>query len=424
MTDFAGLAIECSGSRIAVGLFDAAGALTHERSRVSDHEHARHLLALIEETLAAAGRRARDLSGIAIDVGPGSFTALRVGLATARGLAHPFGTPIAGVTAFAALLAGRKHPRRLVVPLLVAGRTQVYAGFYRGDPRGDLSLLRGPAVGTVEDLGSTFEEALALCPRGTTLLFVGPGAARERASLEARHPGSTEPLEGAEGPTVAAVAHAGAVDLARGAAETPARTQAPGRRPARNANETATGAAGAGVRTAAPSSTLRPLYVRAPQAVENAASARPVWAELSIAKLEESDLDEVLVIENTVFTDPWPRQFFLEEMRVPQSVTAVVRHRGKLAAYLLAWRLDDEIHLGNFAVAPEHQRRGIGQYLLDWLLEQARSGDPVRITLEVRSSNFAAQELYRRNGFRAVALRHGYYQDTGEDALIMMRDPS
>ena len=70
------------------------------------------------------------------------------------------------------------------------------------------------------------------------------------------------------------------------------------------------------------------------------------------------------------------------------------------------------------------------QKQVEWLLDQATGGQArdggaegaARITLEVRASNFAAQELYRRFGFEAVALRRGYYQDSGEDALVMMRD--
>jgi ribosomal-protein-alanine N-acetyltransferase len=60
--------------------------------------------------------------------------------------------------------------------------------------------------------------------------------------------------------------------------------------------------------------------------------------------------------------------------------------------------------------------------MVEWLLRQAGAGGQARITLEVRASNFPAQELYRRYGFRAVALRRGYYLDTGEDALVMMRE--
>jgi ribosomal-protein-alanine N-acetyltransferase len=166
----------------------------------------------------------------------------------------------------------------------------------------------------------------------------------------------------------------------------------------------------------------RPQYVRQPQAVERAAQKRPFEQELDLEPFTEKDLDEALPIEQSLFTDPWPRQFFLEELRVPQSLACVARHRGRMAGYLLAWRLEGEIHLGNLAVSKEYQRRGVGQALLSWLLDRTKEEGPGRITLEVRASNFAAQELYRRFGFQAVALRRGYYQDSGEDALVMMRE--
>ncbi len=393
---FRGLAIECSGDRIVTCVFDAQGAPAAEKARDSAHAHAKNLLALALETLAAAGLSAKDLAGVAIDVGPGSFTALRVGLATARGLAQPFDTRVVGVTSFAALVEGLDAPDRLVVPLVIAGRDLSYAGFYRGDATGRLMILRGPAVGDVARTGDAVLAALALCPRNVLPLFLGPGAARDRAALEARFPGSTHApggadggeVLGADGPLASALARAGARLLGQGGAP----------------------------------QTARPLYVRAPQAVERAPARRPFADELAFGPLTEADLDEALVIENLLFTDPWPRQFFLEEIRVPQSVACAARHRGKLAGYLLAWRLDAEMHLGNLAVAPEYQRRGAGQALLEWLLVRAQEAGAERITLEVRASNFAAQELYRRFGFDAVALRRGYYQDSGEDALVMLKD--
>jgi ribosomal-protein-alanine N-acetyltransferase len=409
MSDAVGLAIECSGARVAVALFEQDGEVVVSRDRPSELEHARRLLPLIEESLAAHSIGVADLFGIAIDVGPGSFTALRIGLATARGLAQPHGTRIAGVTSFAALTDGLAAPKRLVVPLVVAARAQLYAGFHRGDADGRLTLLRGPAVGTLDTLAPAVEEALALCAKGTRPLFVGPGAQRERDALEARWPASTKDpghgddgangeVAGADGPSVAAVARIGARLLFGASAGNAAGTHATSE------------------------STLRPLYVRPPQAVERAPAARPLWSELEVGPLLPEQLDEILPIEQAVFTDPWPRRFFLEELAAPESVACVVRHRGMVAGYLLAWRLESELHLGNLAVAPAYQRRGVGRFLVEWLLERAREGGQSRITLEVRASNFAAQELYRNAGFRAVALRRGYYQDTGEDALIMLRD--
>ncbi|HVP70826.1 MAG TPA: ribosomal protein S18-alanine N-acetyltransferase, partial [Gemmatimonadaceae bacterium] len=92
---------------------------------------------------------------------------------------------------------------------------------------------------------------------------------------------------------------------------------------------------------------------------------------------------------------------------------------GRLAGYSMAWLGSGVGHLGNLAVAPGFRRRGVARALVLDLLDQARRRDVDQITLEVRSSNFAAQWLYRAHGFRLAGLRRGYYRDNGEDALVL-----
>lgn len=397
-----GLALECSGERLSVAVFDGDGRCLAEAARLSTQGHVRYLTVLIAEALEAAGVTLEQLDRIAVDVGPGSFTGLRVGLAAARGLALPKGLPIVGVSSFAALLQGYPIEQALVVPVLPAGGRQSYAGFYRTDPQGRLSLLRGPAVGETPALAEMVREALALCARRTRPRIVGPGAMRDRQAWETEFPGAIDETWRPEGPRAPEV---GRVSLALAAGPL---------------------ARGAEVAPYTGSTGLRPLYVRRPQAVERASTggerSRRVWTELELTPLEGSQLEEVLAIEQRVFGDPWPRRFFEEEMKARESLARAVRHRGVLTGYLLAWAKPEEIHLGNLAVAPEYQRRGVGSFLLHWLLEEAERRRAKRVSLEVRTSNFAAQELYRAFGFRASAVRRGYYQDTGEDALVMVCD--
>jgi ribosomal-protein-alanine N-acetyltransferase len=213
---------------------------------------------------------------------------------------------------------------------------------------------------------------------------------RDQEKWEQRFPGSVEPHWRPEGPLAADVAR-----LAFQAAPDP--------------------------------TSLRPLYVRPPQAVERSLEGRgprrPLWDELEVSTpLGKRDLEGVLAIERTVFSDPWPERFFEEELEARESVACAVRHQGKLVGYVLAWERPEELHLGNLAVAAGYHRRGVGSYLVQWLLDQARKRGARCLTLEVRTSNFAAQGLYQRFGFRYLILRKGYYQDTKEDALVMIRD--
>ena len=79
----------------------------------------------------------------------------------------------------------------------------------------------------------------------------------------------------------------------------------------------------------------------------------------------------------------------------------------------------DEAHITNLAVHPEYRKKKIGERLIRFLLKLAVSRGIKRATLEVRPSNLAAQNLYKKFGFEVGGIKKGYYSDTGEDALIM-----
>jgi [ribosomal protein S18]-alanine N-acetyltransferase len=85
------------------------------------------------------------------------------------------------------------------------------------------------------------------------------------------------------------------------------------------------------------------------------------------------------------------------------------------------WAILDEAHITLLGIHPDYQRQGLGAMLLCALLEKARSIEMARATLEVRASNAGAIHLYEKYGFQTVGRRKKYYQDTGEDGVIMWR---
>jgi ribosomal-protein-alanine N-acetyltransferase len=135
------------------------------------------------------------------------------------------------------------------------------------------------------------------------------------------------------------------------------------------------------------------------------------------------DIEEVVAIERASFRDPWSPGAFAAEATAQEgrSWAWVVEAEGSVVGYLVAWPVAEEVHLANLAVHPRWRRRGIGSFLLRHLLERARERGAAWVALEVRVSNEAARRLYERFGFRAVAVRKGYYQKEREDALVMMR---
>ncbi len=144
-------------------------------------------------------------------------------------------------------------------------------------------------------------------------------------------------------------------------------------------------------------------------------------AGFEIRMMEEQDIDAVVAIEKDLFSLPWSRASFLFEIGDRQRSYAVVGTLdGFVIAYAIGWFVPDELHIGNIAVARREQGKGYGKALVEHLLAEAQRRGIGIVTLEVRVSNARAINLYRRYGFRGVALRKGYYADNGEDALVMM----
>lgn len=146
-------------------------------------------------------------------------------------------------------------------------------------------------------------------------------------------------------------------------------------------------------------------------------------AQPEIRRLTYADLPQVVAIERRAFATPWSLAMFVLELSKPSGVClAAWDGPDELAGYLVCSRYDTVWHIMNVAVDPDRRRQGIATALLAELLQ--RVDDPAaEFTLEVRSSNQAAIELYRRFGFRSAGMRRRYYQDNGEDAVIMWRTP-
>lgn len=147
------LAIDCSASLCAACVYDAGAAGELGRSVLDlGKGHAEHLMATIEDALKSADKAYSDLGAIAVSVGPGSFTGVRVGVATARGLALALKVPAIGLTTLEALAAeaAKAFPARPVLAALDAGRGEIHAALYDENLRPDY----GPAVATLEEIAA------------------------------------------------------------------------------------------------------------------------------------------------------------------------------------------------------------------------------------------------------------------------------
>jgi ribosomal-protein-alanine N-acetyltransferase len=141
-----------------------------------------------------------------------------------------------------------------------------------------------------------------------------------------------------------------------------------------------------------------------------------------IRRLSYADLPQVVAIERRAFPTPWSLAMFVLELSKPTGICLAAVRGGPVVGYLVCSRYDTVWHVMNVAVEPVLQRDGIATALIGRLLHDV--GREARLTLEVRPSNAAAIALYERFGFASAGVRRRYYQDNGEDALVMWRTPA
>jgi [ribosomal protein S18]-alanine N-acetyltransferase len=135
--------------------------------------------------------------------------------------------------------------------------------------------------------------------------------------------------------------------------------------------------------------------------------------------MRAEDLDEVMAIEVCAFPSPWTKGMFIEELRQDRAINLVVRRGGVMLAYINFWVVLDEVHLLHIAVHRSCRMQGIGTILMEGMMERARLQGATRVTLEVRQFNEGAIKFYEGFSFVVTGVRPRYYDDTGEDALIM-----
>jgi [ribosomal protein S18]-alanine N-acetyltransferase len=144
----------------------------------------------------------------------------------------------------------------------------------------------------------------------------------------------------------------------------------------------------------------------------------------TIRRLTYADLPQVIAIERRAYPTPWSLAMFVLELSKPSGVClAATDAEGAIVGYCICSRYDTVWHIMNVSVSPEHRRLGVASSMLRDLFTRVGEGDP-RFTLEVRMSNAGAIALYEGLGFRGAGLRRRYYQDNGEDAVIMWRTPA
>lgn len=442
------------------GTFEYSATTLSQRVQRNPRGHMELLVPHIQESLAEAGLRPKDVEAVVVGTGPGPFTGLRVGMATGAAFADAIGVPVFGVDSLSATAASVAAGHQECLVLSDARRREWYSATATEDGR----LIAGPAVG---------KPAAVLAEHGSKPIAV---------ALTAEVAGAIEKLEGEQKaateawriitedayPTPEGLALGGADQLwwLEGEGHFAERLGRPlvaqylrrpdAAEPKRKERTAAVNFAAAAEDVAAfdrleaeqrtAEATLEEAKADAAGAVAEPANAEPANAEpanaepadvepanteptvelLTLDRASLADLEAMARIEQKLFSEesPWSLDAFRAELANPRNYYVTLRVAGQLQGYagiaLNGPTADPEWEVHTVALSPEQQGKGYARLLMDKLFEPLQViGGPVY--LEVRDGNAPAVGLYESYGFEVTGRRKGYYQPSGADALTMFR---
>lgn len=138
-----------------------------------------------------------------------------------------------------------------------------------------------------------------------------------------------------------------------------------------------------------------------------------------IRKMQESDLDEVIEIEQVSFSMPWTKEAMADSLKNENNVYLVAEYAGKIAGYCGMWGIAGEGQINNVAVKQSYRGKGIASQMMQAFIEAGCKKNLMEFTLEVRESNTAAIRLYEKIGFQKEGIRKDFYDAPKENAVIM-----
>jgi ribosomal-protein-alanine N-acetyltransferase len=147
---------------------------------------------------------------------------------------------------------------------------------------------------------------------------------------------------------------------------------------------------------------------------------------LEIRSMAMADLDEILTIENSSFSKPWPRAVFMRELQIPisRNLVATVRtdtHDG-IAGYVTYWVVAGEVQVHKICVREDFRKSGVASSLMAEMIRISLREGIALCNLEVSRSNEGAKRLYEKFGFKVIDIRPQYYAESGDDAMILSLD--
>lgn len=385
------LAIDSSGMTATVAVVEDTQTIA-EYTVNFKKTHSQTLLPMIDTMGKMIELDLKSIDAIAVAGGPGSFTGLRIGSATAKGLGLALEKPLIHVPTVDGLAYNLYGCQDIICPIMDARRKQVYTGMYtfarrelEGSKQTELVLdaLEAQNASPIDEL----IERLNI--HGRPVVFLGDGVPvyQDVIREKMRVPFSFAPAS-ANRQRAAVVGALGIQYYKEGKFETAMEHQ--------------------------------PDYLRVSQA-ERERAEKERKAVVSIRQMKVEDAAAIAEMEHQTFSDAWSEKAILDTLRNPKTICLVAEKIGKIVGYCIVYTADDEADIARIAVLKESRRFGIASELIHALDVICWENQIQIIMLDVRVSNDGARAFYEKHGFTQDGIRENYYKNPIEDAILMSR---
>lgn len=361
--------------------------------------HSQTLLPMLEQIKHMTELDLQTLDAIAIAAGPGSFTGLRIGSATAKGLGLVLEIPIIPVPTVDALAYNFYGCDALICPIMDARRNQVYTGLYEFQKRAEVGA--GYDLCTIEKqcavaIDVIVEKINVLCEKmNREVLFLGDGVMVYRdqisALIKVKYSFAPSCCNRQRASCVAALG----CELYK-----------------------------KGIRQSA--AEHAPDYLRLSQAERERAEQEK--KHYYIQEMQREDLEEVTALEASCFSMPWKYKDFEETLTNPNRVYLVAKTdaadaKERILGGCMLTNIAGEGDISNVAVHEKYRKQKIATALMEALLKLGRERYGITaFTLEVRSQNMSARRLYEKLGFIPKGVRPNFYEKPKDDAVILWKE--
>ena len=395
--------LACAVARVDAG---ATGAVGTRVLAAGDHPCRRRanveLVGTALDCLERAGLAMADVDGVLVGRGPGSFTGVRIGIATAKGIACGLGRPLYGTSTLDAVAwtAWDAGARGLVAVVDDAMRGEVYPGVYRLDDAGAHRTFDAERVVRADDCVAE----LASRADAPELVLTGDGLGKYRDRFVAA--GLTSYLDEADWhPTAEGLVRSWAALADRGAGDPALVLPIYTRLSDAEENE------------------RRRLGLKAPASVEvTGVDDALADRHLQLRPMSVNDLDAVSALEAEAYAGsahtPWTKRMFYEDLSQPGRSWWVAHDLGTVIGFAGGQMAGDDFEVTDVAVAADRRRQGVASRLVSRVCYDAHVLNAATASLEVDEKNGAARAAYESLGFREVGRRRAYYGE-GHDALVM-----